>query len=391
MEEQPEASQTSSIASNPTESNPMESSLTESSLTESNLIQTEYVFFSAEAAQARLNSLPNGLGPQLQSMVNQYGSSFIVRDFILCFFRILFPNGKPRQPNEYWFHAICYEKIAKHMGVEFGINVSTFNLTDCIIAIETNMNKYIDSLIRVETREFDKLYQNILTALQILSDVLQITAEPKYKSVVAVIKELKGQLSDDLMPGKPKIMMGKKNKVKGKKQAKANQNSMLPEPLINRTNDPIDDSTDNPNNPPDSFDVDKQPDQQDMVRHSSLGELSSEEPNTNSGQSNNYPRYQDDSNFHSRGFNPNRGRPQYANPYLNNNTNQPQYSNQPHQYNNNPYGPHNRPQRPMYANPDLSSMDQRPGRPQKGTFGPKSKPKKSKEKYAPKNKNKNIQ
>ena len=64
-------------------------------------------FSSLEAASDRLNNLPDNLGIILQNLSKQYGNIFIVKDFILCFFRILFPDGNPRRDPRYWFYSIC--------------------------------------------------------------------------------------------------------------------------------------------------------------------------------------------------------------------------------------------------------------------------------------------
>jgi hypothetical protein len=163
----------------------------------------------------RLDQLPDNLGTDLRNLCGMYGSEFVVKDFILCFFRVLFPKGNPRNDRNYWFHIICYEKIAKHIGSEFNINVGEFNSAISTVIITTPLNKYVDYLLEIELYgHFDKLYNKILDGFQILSDILQITNDVRYKSVVTVIKELTGSFPDYLLPGQTINPSGNSNQAK---------------------------------------------------------------------------------------------------------------------------------------------------------------------------------
>ena len=154
------------------------------------------------------------------------------------FFRLLCPGGKPLQPNPHWFHAICYEKIAKHIGTEFNISVREFTIQDSIIAMETPMNKYMDSQIK-PTEDFTQMRNSILDGFQTLSDVLQVTNEPKYRSVVAVIKELKGTIPDDLLPCQPKNLSKKKGKNQPQIQPQKKTKSPINKAATNNKTSPI--------------------------------------------------------------------------------------------------------------------------------------------------------
>ena len=174
----------------------------------------EKISYDINSAKTRLEQLPNNLGANLQNLCEVYGSEFVVKDFILCFFRVLFPEGKPCNDRDYWFHAICYEKIAKYIGVEFNINVGEFNSTNGNLIVTTPLSIYIDHLLEIRQRgnysrtgelmmddHFDNLYMDILNGFQTLSDILQIRNDTRYKSVVTVIKELTGTVPNYLLPG----------------------------------------------------------------------------------------------------------------------------------------------------------------------------------------------
>lgn len=191
----------------------------------------EKISYDINSAKTRLEQLPNNLGANLQNLCEVYGSEFVVKDFILCFFRVLFPEGNPCNNRDYWFHAICYEKIAKYIGAEFNINVGEFNSTNGNLIVTTPLSIYIDHLLEISQRgnysqtgeltiepsnakshsvsrtssevddHFDNLYTDILNGFQTLSDILQIRNDNRYKSVVTVIKELTGSVPNYLLPG----------------------------------------------------------------------------------------------------------------------------------------------------------------------------------------------
>ena len=315
--------------------------------------ETDHIFTSIEAATSRLESLPNNLGINLQKLCKQYGSAFVIKDFILCFFRLLFPDGKPCRTNTYWFHAICYEKIARHIGTEFDILVAEFDLTDYVIAVETSLNKYIDSQLKLDD-DFLKMYSRILDGFQTLSDVLQITNEPKYKSVVAVIKELKGSISDDLLPGRSKIFSTKKNKNKNKvkNNQPINQPNLEDKQLNNQIKkQPLPQSSTIKTNVTDELisdwtpvlEINSSPNQSEIINHINL------DNNINQSDRSNYP------NRPNRFNQPDR-------PDRFNQFDRPNYSNQPNRFNQlDKSDRFNQSDRPTYSNqPNRFNQSDRP-------------------------------